>query len=180
LLVIQWNRDATDTGRFAHSILPRVSLRPRFDGQGEDRKFVSTVSRVMSCHCTARSHLSRFGIDEEAMCVCLKQWTICYGTSKDLRPRGVIWPMHSLHWMCSVGLLSGICVLWRSEGSAVWISSEILELELLTWLSFFKDSWSNITSDLKWLRPVVLVIVKHAIFEKKRNIYHAITKTWLS
>jgi hypothetical protein len=26
---------------------------------------------------------------------------------------------------------------------------------LMTWLSFFKDSWSNITSDLRWLRPVV-------------------------
>jgi hypothetical protein len=24
----------------------------------------------------------------------------------------------------------------------------------MTWLSFFKESWSDITSDLKWLRPV--------------------------
>jgi hypothetical protein len=28
-------------------------------------------------------------------------------------------------------------------------------LNLMTWLSFFKDSWSNITSDLRWLGPVV-------------------------
>jgi hypothetical protein len=64
------------------------------DGQGEDRKFVSTVSRIMSGHCTARSHLSRFGIVEGVMCVCvsrtMKQWTTCYGTAKDWRPRGAV------------------------------------------------------------------------------------------
>jgi hypothetical protein len=36
---------------------------------------------------------------------------------------------------------------------------------LMTWLSFFKDSWSNITSDLRWLRP----FRKHAIFKTKKN-----------
>jgi hypothetical protein len=65
--------DAADTSRFALSILPKVSLRPWFDGQGEDRKFVSTVSRIMSGHCTARSHLSRFRINEGAICICLKE-----------------------------------------------------------------------------------------------------------
>jgi hypothetical protein len=63
--------DAADTGRFAHSILSKVFLRPWFDGQREDRKFVSTVSRIMSGHCAARSHLSRFGSAEEAMYVSL-------------------------------------------------------------------------------------------------------------
>jgi hypothetical protein len=69
---LKW--DAADTGRFAHSILPKISLRPWFDGLAEDRKFVSTVSRIMSGHCTARSHLSRFGIVEGAICICLKNY----------------------------------------------------------------------------------------------------------
>jgi hypothetical protein len=68
----KWN-DA-DAGRFAHSILPKVFLRPWFEGQREDRKFVSTVSRIMSGHCATRSHLSRYRIVEEAMCVCLMEY----------------------------------------------------------------------------------------------------------
>jgi hypothetical protein len=66
--------DDVDTGRLAHFILPRVSLPPWFEGQSEDRKFVSTVSRIRSGHCVARSHLSRFRIVEDTMCVCLKDY----------------------------------------------------------------------------------------------------------
>jgi hypothetical protein len=66
--------DAADNGRFAHSILPEVSLRPWFDGQRECRKFVSTVSRIMSGHCTTRTHLSRFRIVEGAICIYLKDY----------------------------------------------------------------------------------------------------------
>jgi hypothetical protein len=40
----------------------------------KDRKFVSTVSRIMSGHCTARSHLIRFRIVEEAVCIFLKDY----------------------------------------------------------------------------------------------------------
>jgi hypothetical protein len=65
---------AAHTGKFAHSILTKVSLRPWFDGQREDRKFVSTVSRIMSGHCTAQSHLSRFRIVEGVKCICLKDY----------------------------------------------------------------------------------------------------------
>jgi hypothetical protein len=62
-------QDATDTGRFSHSILPKVFLRPWFEDQREDRKFVSTVSRIKSGYCTARSHLGRFRIVEGAICI---------------------------------------------------------------------------------------------------------------
>jgi hypothetical protein len=53
VLLREWQvkLDAADTGRFAHSILtPKVSVRPWFEGQREDRKFVSTVSRIMFGH----------------------------------------------------------------------------------------------------------------------------------
>jgi hypothetical protein len=57
--------DAVDTGiRFAHSILPKVFFQAWFEGQREDRKFVSTVSIIISGHCAARSHLSGFGSDQ--------------------------------------------------------------------------------------------------------------------
>jgi hypothetical protein len=36
--------------------------------------FVTSVSRIMSCHSSARSHLDRFGIVEVPMCVCLKDY----------------------------------------------------------------------------------------------------------
>jgi hypothetical protein len=64
VLLKDWpgKRDAANTGR------------PWFDGELEVRKFVSTVSRIMSGNCTARSHLSRFGFVERAICTCLKDY----------------------------------------------------------------------------------------------------------
>jgi hypothetical protein len=51
--------DSADTGRFAHSIFPDVTLRPWFEGQKEERSFVCTVSRVLSGHllCSIASRL---------------------------------------------------------------------------------------------------------------------------
>jgi hypothetical protein len=53
ILLREWQGkwDAADIGKFTHFILPKDSLRPWFEGQREDRKFVSTVSRIMSGHC---------------------------------------------------------------------------------------------------------------------------------
>jgi hypothetical protein len=72
----EWQRkwDLADTGRFAHFILPKVSLRPWFEGQKEERSFVTPVSRKMSGHSSVRSHLDRFRIFEDPMCVCLKDY----------------------------------------------------------------------------------------------------------
>jgi hypothetical protein len=76
VLLKQWQGtcDAADTGRFTHFILPRFlfGLGLNFEGRGEDRKFVSTVSRILYGYCTARLQLSRFGIVERAICICLK------------------------------------------------------------------------------------------------------------
>jgi hypothetical protein len=57
--------------KFAHFIIPRVSLWHWFEGKKEDRKFVSTVSRIMSGHC--RSQSNRFRIVEEAMVCVLEE-----------------------------------------------------------------------------------------------------------
>jgi hypothetical protein len=61
VLLREWQKkgDLADTGRFAHSILPKVSLRPWFKGQKEGRSFVTSVSRIMSGHSSVRSHLDR-------------------------------------------------------------------------------------------------------------------------
>jgi hypothetical protein len=86
------------TGRFAHSIIPRVSLRLWFEGQRENRKFVSTGSRLMSGHCAARSHLSRFRIVEEVMCVCFKDYETMDNGPLDMVLRKILYQlMHSLH-----------------------------------------------------------------------------------
>jgi hypothetical protein len=74
VLLKEWQRkwDLADHFRFAHSILPRVSLRPWFEGQKEEKSFVTCVSRIMSRHSSVRSHLDRFGTVEGPMCVCLQ------------------------------------------------------------------------------------------------------------
>jgi hypothetical protein len=41
----------------------------------------------------------------------------------------------------------------------------------MTWLSFFKDSWSNITSDLQWLWPVVQLENTPSFIKKKKLKY---------
>jgi hypothetical protein len=43
-------------------------------GLKEGRSFVTSVSRIMSEHNSVRSHLDRFGIVEDPMCVCLKDY----------------------------------------------------------------------------------------------------------
>jgi hypothetical protein len=60
-----------DICRFAHSIWLVVSVKPWFDGQAEDRSFVTTISRVMSGHCSIRAHLKRFRIFGDPICVCM-------------------------------------------------------------------------------------------------------------
>jgi hypothetical protein len=47
-----------------------VTLRPWFEAQKKERRFVCTVSRVLFGHCSVRLHLSRFRIVEDLMCLC--------------------------------------------------------------------------------------------------------------
>jgi hypothetical protein len=63
-----------DTGRFTQSILPKVYFRPWVEDQRVDKKYVSTVSRIIPGHCTARSHLSRLRIVDGAVCICYKDY----------------------------------------------------------------------------------------------------------
>jgi hypothetical protein len=46
-----------------------MTLRPWFEGQKEERSYVCTVSRILSRHWSVRSHLGRFRIVEDLMCV---------------------------------------------------------------------------------------------------------------
>jgi hypothetical protein len=69
-MVKQWQHVGRtgDTGRFAHSIRPVVSVKPWFDGQAEEGRFVTTISRVMSDHCLIQAHLERFRVVEDPIC----------------------------------------------------------------------------------------------------------------
>jgi hypothetical protein len=40
--------EVAETGKFARSIFPRVSLRPWFEEWGAERKLITTVSRIIS------------------------------------------------------------------------------------------------------------------------------------
>jgi hypothetical protein len=75
-MVNQWQHvwRTGDTGRFAHSIRPVVSVKPWFDGQAEEGSFVTTISRVMSCQCSIQAHLERFRIVGDPICVCMMNY----------------------------------------------------------------------------------------------------------
>jgi hypothetical protein len=75
-MVKQWQHvwRTGDTGQFPHSIRPVVSVKPWFDGQEEERRFVTTISRVMSGHCSIRAHLERYRIVGDPMGVCLMNY----------------------------------------------------------------------------------------------------------
>jgi hypothetical protein len=80
-MIKQWQHvwRTGDTGRFAHSIRPVVSVKPWFDGQTEERSFVTTISRAMSGHRSIRAHLERFRIVGDPICVCMMNYeTIDY------------------------------------------------------------------------------------------------------
>jgi hypothetical protein len=94
-MVKQWQHvwRTGDTGRFAHSIWPLVSVKPWFDGQAEERSFVITTSRVMSGHCSIRAHLERFRIVGDPICVCIMNYeTVDHICHRFLRECGLkIW-----------------------------------------------------------------------------------------
>jgi hypothetical protein len=70
----EWQKgwEVAETGRFSHSIFPRVSLRPWFEEWRKERKLITTVSRIISGHCGVKTHLKRFSIVDGSMCVCLE------------------------------------------------------------------------------------------------------------
>jgi hypothetical protein len=70
----EWQKswDVAETGRFLHSISPRVSLRPWFEEWRTERKLITNVSRIISDHCRVKAHLERFSIVDGSMCVCVE------------------------------------------------------------------------------------------------------------
>jgi hypothetical protein len=52
----QKNWEVAETGRFSHSIFPRVSLRPWFEEWKTERNLITTVSRIISGHCGVRHY----------------------------------------------------------------------------------------------------------------------------
>jgi hypothetical protein len=100
VLLKAWQRkwNLADHGWFAHSILPRVSLRPWLEGQKEERSFATSVSRIMSGHTSVQSHLDRFGPFDLAL------WEFW------VRKIPTYWCTIDAIRMCYIGLLFGICV----------------------------------------------------------------------
>jgi hypothetical protein len=66
----EWQKswEVAETGRFSHSIFPRVSWLGEWKAE---RKLITTVSSIISGHCGVRAHLKSFSIIDGSMCVCL-------------------------------------------------------------------------------------------------------------
>jgi ribonuclease HI len=60
----------SDKGRYAHSIFPTVSTKPWFLEIAEERGFVTTFSRIITGHTSTKSHLNRFLIVDDPLCLC--------------------------------------------------------------------------------------------------------------
>jgi hypothetical protein len=79
-----------------------------FQGQKEERRFISTVSRVLSGHCSVRSHLGRFRIVEDLMCK-----TTWFGTVKDFGWKEIVLLMRLPRW---IGIpIRDLCALKKSS-----------------------------------------------------------------
>jgi hypothetical protein len=59
------------------------------------------------------------------------------------------------HWTRCAALDSCDLKKWRAKKMLSGFPRNSWNYNLMTWLSFFKNSWSNITSVLEWPRPVV-------------------------
>ncbi|XP_055631931.1 uncharacterized protein LOC129771858 [Toxorhynchites rutilus septentrionalis] len=64
----KWNED--ELGRWFHSIIPKVSLKPWFKSLDLSRDFIRTFSRLMSNHCSLDALLFRFNLASSNLCVC--------------------------------------------------------------------------------------------------------------
>jgi hypothetical protein len=49
---------------------PKIGTKPWFADIQEEREFISTISRIMTGHSSVRSHLNRFNIVDNPICVC--------------------------------------------------------------------------------------------------------------
>jgi ribonuclease HI len=63
-----------DTGRLTHSIFPEVTVKPWFHEFQEERGVITTISRIITGHCSAKSHLNRFNIVDDPLCVCRENY----------------------------------------------------------------------------------------------------------
>jgi ribonuclease HI len=64
----------SDTGRLTHSIFPDISEKPWFHEFQEERGVTNTISRIITGHCYVRSHLNRFNIVDDPLCVCRQNY----------------------------------------------------------------------------------------------------------
>jgi hypothetical protein len=69
---IKWN--SCEEGRLAHSIFPNITDKPWFHELPEERKIITTISRIITGHCSVKSHLNRFNIVEDPLCVCQENY----------------------------------------------------------------------------------------------------------
>jgi hypothetical protein len=110
----EWQKswDVAETGRFSHSIYPRVSLRPWFEEWMAERKLITTVSRIISGHCGVEAHLKRFSIVDGSMCVCLEDNAA----------------VDHMIWRCSCFSSQRACLIQRLSLSGVYEETPVREL----------------------------------------------------
>jgi hypothetical protein len=105
----------------------------------------------MSDHCAARSHLNRF-----VECVCLGDYeTVDHCGRFETERRRLTDAFAALDARLGPPVRD-LCAQkkWRALKCCLDFFG-VLELEFDELAVLFKDSWSNITSDLRWIWPVV-------------------------
>jgi hypothetical protein len=61
IMLDDWQKSwkVAETGRFLHSIFPRLYLIPWFEEWRTERKLITTVSNIISVHCVVRALLEK-------------------------------------------------------------------------------------------------------------------------
>jgi hypothetical protein len=65
---LRWNQ--SDMGRYAYSIFPQIPKKPWFTKLETERKFITTINRLISNHTCLNTHLYRIGIKDVQICPC--------------------------------------------------------------------------------------------------------------
>ncbi len=71
-MIYKWQHswDTSDKGRYCHSILKNVKLKPWFHKTKIKRRHITLINRIISNHTRCKNSLNRFKIVNSPFCEC--------------------------------------------------------------------------------------------------------------
>jgi hypothetical protein len=108
-----------------------ISVKPWIDGQAEERGFLTTISRVMSGHCSIRAHLKRYRIIGDPICVFMMNYEMV---------DHIIWEFSTFE-VERRQLLLGLAAANIKEGTQIWDLCALQKWAALRFCLRFLREW---------------------------------------